>query len=228
MTAARPFAEVRFRGVRFSYAGSDAAAVGPFDFTLRPGEIVFVTGSNGGGKSTFMKLLAGLYAPSSGDILVDGSIWHGDDYRGLFSTVFTDFFLFDMLASSGDLDQQRAEALLQVFGLDAKVAVTAAGFTTTRLSTGQRKRLALIQAILEDRPILLLDEWTADQDPEFRVVFFETLLPELKREGRSVVAVTHDDRYFHRCDRLMRLYDGRIEERPVIEAASGAASGSVD
>ena len=92
-------------------------------------------------------------------------------------------------------------------------------FNTVDLSTGQRKRLALIVSLLEKRPILLLDEWAADQDPEFRRKFYFDLLPALHRAGVTVVVVTHDDRYLDEMDlpaRRLRMDEGRFVERPSV------------
>jgi putative ATP-binding cassette transporter len=206
----RDFQRIAFRGVAFSYAGAETTTLGPLDLELRKGEVVFITGGNGSGKSTLMKVLTGLYRPTSGLVLIDGSAWHIEDQRGLFATVFTDFHVFDAVPGAPAFNRARAEALLEMLHLSAHVRVTDTGFAAARLSAGRRKRLALVQALLEDRPVLVLDEWTADQDPEFRSEFFDSVIPALKRQGLTVIAVTHDERFFNRCDRLLRLADGRI------------------
>jgi putative ATP-binding cassette transporter len=85
--------------------------------------------------------------------------------------------------------------------------------STTRLSAGQRRRLALLQVFLDRRPVVALDEWAAEQDPIFRRVFYTELLPELQRRGATVVAITHDDRYFHIADRCVTVgADGGLSE----------------
>ncbi|MFZ4406142.1 MAG: ATP-binding cassette domain-containing protein [Paracraurococcus sp.] len=223
----RDFRSIAFQGVAYRYAGEDAPTLGPFDLALRRGEIVFVTGGNGSGKSTLMKLLTGLYLPSAGLVLIDGSAWHIEDQRGLFASVFTDYFLFDGVADSTAFDPDRAAALLARLQLAAHVRVTEGGFVAAPLSAGRRKRLALVQAILEDRPVLVLDEWTADQDADFRAEFFDRLLPELRAQGMTIIAVTHDERFFDRCDRLLRVADGRIlEERILTGAWSASGTGA--
>ena len=219
----REFRSIVFQGVAYRYPGEDAPTLGPFDLSLRRGEIVFVTGGNGGGKSTLMKLLTGLYLPATGLVLIDGSAWHVEDQRGLFASIFTDYFLFDFAPDSSAFDRVRAEALLARLQLASHVRVTKTGFAAGPLSAGRRKRLALVQAILEERPILVLDEWTADQDAEFRAEFFDRLLPELKAQGMTIIAVTHDERFFGRCDRLLRVADGRILEQRVLTAAEPTA-----
>ncbi|MEI7710566.1 MAG: ATP-binding cassette domain-containing protein [Rhodospirillales bacterium] len=209
-TRPRRFDRIEFLDVSFRYPGADAPNLGPFDLSLRNGELVFITGGNGSGKSTLMKLLTGLYPPTSGLVLIDGAIWHPEDQRSLFSAVFTDFHLFEAIPATENFDPATAEAILERLDLTEQVTVNATGFAAPRLSGARRKRLALAQALMEDRPILVLDEWTADQAPAFRAHFFETLLPSLRQDGRTIVAITHDERFFGRCDRLLHLADGRI------------------
>ena len=190
--------------------------LGPIDLTLTPGEIVFVIGGNGSGKTTLAKLITGLYTPENGAICLDGqpvTAANREGYRQLFSVVFDDAMIFDSLwgLDAADLDRRAREYLAQL-ELDHVVTVTDGAFSTTSLSRGQRKRLALLTAYLEDRPIYLFDEWAADQDPVFRKIFYLRLLPELKERGKTVVAVTHDDRYFAHADRIIKLEEGKVVE----------------
>jgi putative ATP-binding cassette transporter len=207
-------------GVVFAYpdqlARGNHFMLGPVDFSLRNGEVVFVTGGNGSGKSTFVKLLVGLYAPQSGEIhlngkLVDDSNRHA--YREHFSVVFSDYYLFDNLLglSRPGLDADVRKYLTQL-QMDHKVKVEDGRFSTIALSQGQRKRLALLTAYLEDRPIYVFDEWAADQDPAYRRVFYEQLLPELKARGKGVVVITHDDRFFNLGDRVVKFDSGQLVE----------------
>lgn len=188
--------------------------LGPVDFTLEPGELVFLVGGNGSGKTTLAKILIGLYAPDSGEIRLDGDLVteaERDAYRQRFSVVFGDFHLFDRLLGleAPDLDE-RAREHLEALEIDDKVRVEDGKLSTTSLSQGQRKRLALLTAYLEDRPIYVFDEWAADQDPVFKEVFYRQILPDLRQRGKAVVAISHDDRYFHLADRIVKLEDGRI------------------
>jgi putative ATP-binding cassette transporter len=188
--------------------------LGPIDATIRRGQIVFIIGGNGSGKTTLAKLITGLYLPENGELRLDGRLI-GDDnrevYRQLFSVVFDDAVIFESLwgLKAANLDE-RAQEFLRQLELDHVVTVSDGVFSTTRLSRGQRKRLALVTAYLEDRPIYLFDEWAADQDPMFRKIFYQRLLPELKRRGKTVVAVTHDDRYFDAADQLIKLEEGKV------------------
>jgi putative ATP-binding cassette transporter len=188
--------------------------LGPIDLSFSPGELVFLVGGNGSGKSTLAKIISGLYLPESGEIRLDGQLithQNRDDYRQLFSAVFGDFYLFDNLLGleSPGLDAQAREYLEQLH-LNHKVKVRNGALSTIAVSQGQRKRLALLTAYLEDRPFYLFDEWAADQDPHFKNVFYTQLLPELKARGKTVLVITHDDKYFDTADRIIKLDYGKL------------------
>lgn len=219
------FGEIRVRAATFTYrdaAGAPAFSIGPVDLTVPAGETLFVVGGNGSGKSTFLKLLCRLYPPDSGALELDGrpvGPAQAAEWRGLFSSVFTDFHLFDRLYGLEDRDPAEVNALLADLGLGRKVRFEDGAFSTTDLSTGQRKRLALAVALLERRPILILDEVAADQDQEFRERLYREILPRLKREGRTLIVVSHDDRYYDCADRVIRFADGRIVDERRLEGA---------
>jgi putative ATP-binding cassette transporter len=188
--------------------------LGPVDLTLRAGEIVFIIGGNGSGKTTLVKLLTGLYTPEDGHIALNGKRIEDADkefYRQHFSAVFSDFYLFEQMVGlvRADLDDQ-ARQYLEQLKLSHKVEITNGKLSTTELSQGQRKRLALLAAYLEDRPIYVFDEWAADQDPQFKAVFYHQLLPQLKARGKTVLVISHDDRYYHVADRIIKLDDGQV------------------
>ena len=227
LDAAGPAAPSRFdaiemTGIQFRYVDKFSEAtfkIGPIDFSLHPGELVFITGGNGSGKSTFLRVLAGLYPPDSGQIRLNGQQINDetrDKYRSLMSAIFFDYHLFHKLYGIPDPEPAEVDRLLRQFRLDTKTGVTNGEFRTLDLSGGQRRRLALIVSLLEKRPILLLDEWTAEQDPEFRRKFYDELLPELMRAGATVVVITHDDRYLnelHLPARRIHMDEGRIVEQ---------------
>jgi putative pyoverdin transport system ATP-binding/permease protein len=186
---------------------------GPVDLNFYPGELIFIVGGNGSGKSTFAKLLSGLYIPESGKIYLDGreiTNRNRETYRQLFTAVFSDFHLFERIMGieHQKLDEQSFE-YLKLLELAHKVQVTNGVLSTTKLSQGQRKRLALLAAYLEDRPIYLFDEWASDQDPSFRKIFYEQLLLDLRLKGKTILVITHDDRYFHLADRIIKLDYGK-------------------
>jgi putative ATP-binding cassette transporter len=190
--------------------------LGPVDLSFKPGELVYLIGGNGSGKTTLAKMLVGLYAPEGGRILLNGKPVdeaERDIYRQHFSVVFNDFFLFDTLLGMKleGLDSQ-AKTLLEHLHLDHKVKIENGVFSTTELSQGQRKRLALLVTYLEDRPFYVFDEWAADQDPVFKEVFYRRLLPELRAKGKTVLVITHDDRYFPLADRYIKLDYGQVVE----------------
>lgn len=188
--------------------------LGPIDLTFRPGELTFVVGGNGSGKTTLAKLLCGLYFPEGGEIKLNGERIREqdvDDYRQYFSVVFTEFHVFEQLLGLEQIDlDERAREYLVELQLDNKVTVQDGKLSTTELSYGQRKRLALLTAYLEDRPIYIFDEWAADQDPHFKSVFYNNILPSLRAKGKSVIVISHDDRYYYVADRIVKLDYGRI------------------
>jgi putative ATP-binding cassette transporter len=213
------FGEIAFCGVTYAYPapeGEAAFALGPLDLTLRAGEIVFITGGNGAGKSTLIKLLTGLYRPKCGAIRIDGAtvgprLRHA--LRDRIATVFSSYHLFPRLYGAAPFTPAEAETMLSWLEMERVAALTGDRFSRIDLSAGQRKRLALMAALLERRPLLVLDEWAADQDPAFRRKFYREILPTLKAEGKTIVAVTHDDSYFDVADRRFHLEEGRLVER---------------
>ena len=192
-----------------------AFTLGPIDLAISGGKIIFIIGGNGSGKSTLIKLITGLYTPESGEIFLNGKLITADNeewYRQHFSVVFSDFYLFDNLWSLGkNISDEKIYHYLVKLQLEKKVQVKNGVLSTTSLSQGQRKRLALLTAYLEDRPIYVFDEWASDQDPVFKKVFYTQILPELKHKGKSVIVVTHDDQYFHLSDSIVKLDYGKLE-----------------
>lgn len=212
------FEQLEFRDVCFEYQNVDEKQrfkVGPINFKISAGEIVFIVGGNGSGKSTLLKMLTGLYYPTSGRIDVNGESLDRElypDYREFFGIVFTDFHLFDRFYGAVDIDEKQVRSLIKEMGLADKTKFRDGAFTNINLSTGQRKRLALINAIADGRQIYIFDELAADQDPEFRRHLYENLLPDLRRLGKTIVAVTHDDKYFSAADRVIKMEEGHMQE----------------
>ena len=211
---------IELKGVTYQYPDPDGQGfvVGPIDLTLHRGELVFLIGGNGSGKSTLARLLTGLYRPQNGQVLVDGQAlvterdWQ--QFRQRLSTVFTDFHLFDRLLgpNGDDPDPALVETWLQRLQMKHKLLFEGNRVTNPRLSQGQRKRLAMLLAVAEQRNFLLLDEWAADQDPQFRRTFYQELLANLRQMGVTVLAISHDDTYFARADRLLEMKAGRLSE----------------
>lgn len=209
-------AEISLRDVRFAYPGttdSPGFAVGPINATFKKGEITFITGGNGAGKSTIIAVLTGLRPAAGGSIMVNDCPLPTDAlqlYRDHFATVLSDYHLFRELYGIDEIDPKRVETLLKQMEIDDKVEIDDNAFSTTSLSQGQRKRLALIAALLEEKPVLVLDEWAADQDPHFRSVFYEKILPSLRKQGKIIICVTHDDRWFDAADTIYHVRDGEF------------------
>jgi putative ATP-binding cassette transporter len=187
--------------------------MGPITLTLNRGEMVFVTGGNGSGKTTLGKVLSGLYMPDEGEILLDRKPVGADNiesYRQQFSAIFSDFHLFDRLLGLEYCTEPDVRALLEDLKLNRVVDVNNGVFSSVELSRGQQKRLALLTAMLEDRSIYIFDEWAADQDQDFRELFYHQLLDKLQARGKTVVVITHDERYFHLAKRIIGLNEGQI------------------
>jgi putative ATP-binding cassette transporter len=217
--AAAAFESLVLEGLTHRYfreKENEMFTLGPVSLRFEPGELVYVIGGNGSGKTTLAKMIVGLYKPESGQILLNGEPVGesgGDAYRQNFSVVFNDFYLFDtLLGLKLDGIDEQASVWLKRLQLDHKVSVKNAAFSTLDLSQGQRKRLALLVAYLEDRPLYVFDEWAADQDPLFKDLFYTQLLPELKARRKTVIVITHDDRYFHLADRYIKLEYGQVAE----------------
>ena len=197
--------------------GESGFVVGPIDLEIERGETVFITGGNGSGKTTMIRVLIGLYPATEGVIRIDGEPIGKNRltaYRNLFAVVFADNHLFGELYGIETIDPVRADALFEVLEMRHKARLEGRRFSTTTLSGGQRKRLALIAAVLEQRPIVMFDEWAADQDPHFRKRFYREILPMLKAEGITVLAITHDDAYFDAADKHVHLEAGRLKVVP--------------
>ena len=209
--------ELRLASVGHSYRREGDPidfVLGPITLEFEPGETVFITGGNGSGKTTFIKLLTGLYAPEDGAILLDGEpvvLDTRDRYRQLFSVVFSDFFLFEeLLGLTTPTSDDQARQYLDRLKLADKVQIQNGKLSTIDLSQGQRKRLALLTAYLEDRPIYVFDEWAADQDPYFKNIFYMQLLQELKASGKTIFVISHDERYYPVADRIIKFEDGQV------------------
>jgi putative pyoverdin transport system ATP-binding/permease protein len=215
---------MQLKEVEFHYKSDNGEvfSLGPISYEFRSGEIVFISGGNGSGKTTLAKLITGLYQPDGGEILVNGKKIDSKTLGSYFTTVYSDFYLFDRLYGIDSEDkEEEINRYLDILKIKDKVCVADGKFSTIRLSTGQRKRLALLISYLEDKPVFFFDEWAADQDPEFRKLFYTELLPELKAKGKAVIAITHDDRYFYEADKLIKMEMGKIVEPDFSYSASG-------
>lgn len=216
---------IRLKDINFNY-DHGKFSLNDVNLEIKCGEITFIIGKNGSGKSTLINILCGLIRPSSGEIYLDST--KIDDanlqsYQAKISAIFADFYLFSQtLCRDGFASQSDIEGLLAMLEIDKKVSVVNNKLSTTQLSTGQRKRLSLLIAILEHRSILILDEWAADQDPLFKRKFYKEILPFLQSKGISVIAVSHDDSYFDVATRIILVKDGFVRELDELERISAA------
>ena len=210
------FDNLTLKEVKFEYdKTSTAFNIGPVDLKIKKGEVIFITGNNGAGKTTLIKILTGLYEPTSGEIFFnDKNVWPDSilHFRSLYAVVFSNFYLFKKLYGINEIDPDWTNLWLDRLQLSNKVKLTNGKFSTTKLSTGQRKRLALFSALAEKKPILILDEWAADQDPGFRLFFYSEILPYIKKENITIIAITHDETYFRFADRRLHLESGVITQ----------------
>ncbi len=203
-------------GITYEYASLDKNRqfdLGPFTASFEAGKIYFIRGQNGSGKTTLMRVLLGLYEPTQGYITVNDQLVNqpsSSAYRDLFAVVFSDFFLFKKLYGIDQAKLSEGQSLIEMFQLKDKVSILDDHFDTINLSTGQRKRLALLEALLEDKQFVVLDEWAADQDPEFRKYFYQVLVPYIKSLGKTLIAISHDDRYFDVADEIITIDQGRL------------------
>jgi putative ATP-binding cassette transporter len=211
------FQRIEYSKITYHYPDADSDQTftsGPWSLEVTPGEIIFLVGGNGSGKSTALHLITGLYHLNAGEILVDGKKLDENsrsNFRELFSAIFSNFHLFDRLYGHEDIEEHRVNQLIDEMQLSGKVKYENGRFTDLNLSTGQRKRLALIVALLEDKPIYIFDEWSAEQDVHFRAVYYEQILPKLRNQGKTVIAVTHDERYWGVADRIVKFELGKIQ-----------------
>lgn len=192
---------------------SQKFGLGPISYEFETGKVYFVRGNNGSGKTTLIRILVGLAQPKGGNIYVNGapiSFPATSDYRNLFSVVFTDFHLFKKLYGLSDVTSTEIDHLIELFQMEKKVSVKDGIFSNLKFSTGQKKRLALIVALLEKRQVIILDEWAADQDPEFRHLFYAKIIPMFRAMGKTVIAITHDDQYYQSADHLLQLVNGQL------------------
>ncbi|UNY98302.1 cyclic peptide export ABC transporter [Zhouia spongiae] len=208
------FNKLEFENYCFSY-GKDQFSIGPINLNINKGEVVFIYGGNGSGKTTLFNTILNIYHPNKGKVKLNDELCNLENLinvKSLFSPVFSDFYLFEEMYGIDNVDTKRAQEYLRIFEIDKNVTILNNKFSTIDLSVGQRKRLALINALLENKPIIVLDEWAADQDPIFRQKFYKKIIPYLLKNGFTILAVTHDDKYYNCADRLYKMEYGHLIE----------------
>ncbi len=210
------FEEIHIEGLSFSYPKVDnepSFVVGPNNLSIKRGDCIFITGGNGSGKTSFVNLLLTLIPATAGKIALDGvAVTEGNlaAYRNLFSVIFSDNHLFKTIYGAEPFTAAEAAQLLNEMEIAHKVQIVDHRYSNTELSVGQRKRIALVTSQLERKPILVLDEWAADQDPIFREKFYHEIIPALRNRGVTIIAITHDDRYFKVADARYHMEEGQL------------------
>jgi ABC-type siderophore export system fused ATPase/permease subunit len=215
------FSKVAFEDVSYEYFDKKKEKtfeLGPLNLQVISGEVLFIVGANGSGKSTFVNLLTGLYKPLNGSIKFYNDKMQPDESEATFkkhvATIFTHPYLFSENYDGFEItedNKQLSELIAKMKLSDVIRYDTEKNTIDNRLSKGQEKRLAMVYTLLEDKPIIVLDEWAAEQDPEFREFFYSTLIPELKQKGKTIIAISHDDKYFSYADRIIKFDYGKIE-----------------
>lgn len=204
----------------------DDFELGPIELSITPGKVLFITGENGSGKSTLALLISGLLAPSTGKVMAlqdddapPGPVQGPQGSQPTFpetyvGAVFSNYHLPARPWGLTAAQQARLGALLSELDLDEVIGPQTFSVETplpsSRLSQGQQRRLALALCLAENRPLLIFDEFAADQDPGHKEWFYRILLPRLKAQGKAVVVVTHDDRYFSLADQQVHLLAGQM------------------
>ena len=222
--------EIRFEHVCFRYDGSEEDTIRDLNLTIRPGERLALVGPNGAGKTTLIKLLCGLYRPTSGTVYLDGRDIQSLDQRAVFrefAVVFQDVFAFSFPLSdnvscvdSGREDSERLRGSLEKAGLWERVQALPKGARTfmnkdldeagVALSGGEVQKLMLARALYKDAPMVILDEPTAALDPIAESEMYERY-DELV-QGRTAVFISHRLSSTRFCDRILFLENGRITE----------------
>ncbi|MBF0239311.1 MAG: cyclic peptide export ABC transporter [SAR324 cluster bacterium] len=205
--------EIRFEEIQFEYLDAQKKhlfTLGPINLTFQPGNIYFITGGNGSGKSTLVKVITGLYTPGKGSVYRNTHLIPAGVQREWISAVFSDYHLFDRVYSDQPVNTDQMKELLSKMHLDHKTEFHEDKFSNYSLSSGQRRRLALILALIEEKPVYVFDEWAADQDPVFRDAFYHEFLPQLKARGKIVIVVSHDDHYYDLADQQIRMEEGKL------------------
>ncbi len=216
------FTSLEFKGVCFNYSSKaeeeeeeqeTTFALGPIDLEINKGEVIFIVGGNGSGKSTFINVLTGLYQPSQGQVYLNGNLSNrvSEELEDSIAAIFTNNHIFNNNYDDYQLKgNEEYKKLLKMMELDNVITDDEEESARRRFSKGQSKRMSMIFALLEDKPVLILDEWAADQDPYFRKFFYEVLVPKFKKQGKTIIAVTHDDAYFDQADRIIKFDYGKI------------------
>lgn len=214
---------VALHRVSYEYHGRPGPALDRVDLVLSPGSMTMLVGESGSGKSTIARLLLRLADPTGGAITVGGNDLREVDLASWrrqvawvpqHPTLFTGTIADNIRLGAPDASIERVRAAADAAGLTATIAALPDGLATVigeggrRLSAGQRQRIALARAFVQDAPLVVLDEPTAYLDGGTAAAVADSI--EGLRRGRTTLLITHDESLAHMADHLVRLEHGRI------------------
>lgn len=213
-----PCDAIQYSNIEYTYFDKSKKKlfhIGPISLTINRGEIVFISGGNGSGKTTLLKVLTGIYPIDAGSIICAGQEIIKEDrkeFRKLFSVIWNDNYLFDGLLNKITPDKKKdVDYWLDRLNIGNKIITSKQGEQKhSVLSSGQNKRLLLVFAFLQNHEFIVLDEWAAEQSPDYKEKFYRELLPELKSKGIGVLVVSHDSNYFDIADRIFTMDNGQL------------------
>lgn len=189
--------------------------LGPISATINTNEIVIINGGNGSGKTTLFNIIVGLFQPHKGKIKYKGEVLTFDNiqsYRNKLCCHFTDSPVFDDISYISEAKFKKSDYFIDQLELKGKTNLSFFRISDFNLSFGQKSRLNLMRLLIEDKSIFILDEWAANQDVHFKEKFYLEIIPKLKKEGKTVILISHDDKYYSIADKVISLRNGQIEE----------------
>ncbi len=232
--------EIEFKNVSFRYDGAEQDTIHDLSLKIKSGEKLALVGLNGAGKTTLVKLLCGLYRPTSGEIFFNGiplSDFKREDYYKLISPVFQEirtafFSLAETVSGKGtaETDLEKAETCMRQAGLGAKIDALPDGIHTklnkkvhengTELSGGEAQKLMLARALYKDAPLLILDEPTAALDPIAESKIYNEF--NVMAKNKTSLFISHRLASTSFCDRIILLENGNITEEGTHQELMGA------
>ena len=232
--------EIEFKNVSFRYDGAEQDTIHDLSLKIKSGEKLALVGLNGAGKTTLVKLLCGLYRPTSGEIFFNGiplSDFKREDYYKLISPVFQEirtafFSLAETVSgkSTAETDLEKAETCMRQAGLGAKIDALPDGIHTklnkkvhengTELSGGEAQKLMLARALYKDASLLILDEPTAALDPIAESKIYNEF--NVMAKNKTSLFISHRLASTSFCDRIILLENGNITEEGTHQELMGA------
>lgn len=206
---------ISLENVSFEYPVENPFRLENISLEVKQNEILIIKGYNGSGKTTLFNLIVGLYTPNSGAICFQGNSISKDNlkaYRSYFSCHFTDSPLFDNFNYLDLGNRDELNSIMNDLQLSSKTELDERNvLTKTDLSNGQKGRISLLRLLLENKRIYFFDEWAANQDIYFKEKFYTEIVPGLKAAGKTVILISHDDKFYNIADRIITIKNGKLE-----------------